>query len=130
MRCASCGKFVPNGELEFQSPDVDIADNVLHVEVEVMIPCGECGGDLASGQLEAEVEIKHECSASESDDGGFVVLDAGEPDANDRFEGKGRGQRHYYGFDLVTKIQCLACQEELDISSYGETMASSFEPCN
>lgn len=54
--CSGCdGKFGSNGdpEVEVQSSDVDDEGNVT-VEVEIQIPCGNCGSEFKAGNLTLE----------------------------------------------------------------------------
>lgn len=57
MRCDGCdGKFGSNGEPEADGSE-DINGTTLSAELELRVPCGNCGGDFKTGTADVEVEI-------------------------------------------------------------------------
>lgn len=60
-RCSGCdGKFGSNGEPEAEVQSEDITDNQISVEVEINVPCGNCGNSpwkQGYVSLEAEVDL-------------------------------------------------------------------------
>ena len=143
MRCPDCGIFVSYGgdyEPEIESEEIDEAE--LRGEVRVVLDCADCGGELKELVMEYEVEIEHDCPAAATDaeneeaDEDQYEIQATSTQFTDRQQttdrhGKPirnpRYQRTYYGAEITTTIQCTRCEEEFDVETEVEDMASSFE---
>ena len=63
MRCTDCGKFVSFGEPEVEVLESGVSDDGDEVtaEVQVALPCAECGQTLREGALEAAEQVDHDC---------------------------------------------------------------------
>lgn len=127
-RCPDCNKFVSYDE---QEPDVniDVVPNADHTSlvisgtVTVTLPCAECGTELKTYEFEVEKEVDVEGLTDESsidfnDDASFTS----------RSEGKGRGTRTFYGYEL--NIDITVDEKSLDtVHLSDDAQASSFEEC-
>lgn len=136
-RCPDCNKFVsydlPHTVEEKQGPEVD-GENVT-ASVRLVLNCGECYTELKEANLDLEAEVKHECSVLDPEDEetgpDYELVDddnlSNEWEATDRTEGKGRGQRTFYGASLTTKVKCVHCEEEVEVELADDVQASNFE---
>lgn len=142
MRCPDCERFVSyGGDYEPEIESEDISDGELTGSVRVVLDCAECSTELKELSMEYEAQIEHKCPDAE---------EAGDPaDGEDKFEihststsfterrqtkdrhGKPitnpRYRRTYYGAEITTTINCTRCEEEFDVETTVEEMASSFE---
>lgn len=124
MRCPDCNRFV---SFEQQDPEIDVEVNGTQVEgsVRLVLSCAECGGELKEANIDFTEDIEHTCK-SEGDDADYVLLDAG-GEVTDRFEGKGRYARHFYGADITVGVRCEDCKKEFSVEFSVEEQASAFE---
>ena len=141
MRCPDCGIFVSyGGDYEPEIESEEISGTELSGEVRVVLDCAECGTELKESSMEYEVEFEHDCALGElgedeNIDDQFEIGSTstafskrrqtkdrhGKPITNPRY------QRTYYGAEITTTIKCTRCEEEFDMDTKVEEMASSFE---
>ena len=110
MRCNICNKFASYNEPEVEeSSPAEVTSEVSDGEVTftitgailVRLTCAECGDALK----ESEVEYEHTTDPVKLPEGHIVVIgsetwsDNG-PNEVTRTEGKGRGMKTFYGFEL------------------------------
>ncbi len=125
MRCPNCNKFVGHeAEGEVMDEGVDAESQTATREVRIVLQCSECGEELAETNLEVEFDLSHECTKK----GEEREIECDEPEVNidDRFEGKGRGIKHFYVADCTMTYKCN-CGHEGEASATEEEQASSFE---
>ena len=126
-RCPDCNKFV---SIEMADPELDglevDSDGNVTGSVRLVQTCGECGSELAEANLEVDssVELKHVADCKK--ESGLSVEDE-EAENDDRYEGKGRGAKHFYIANVRATVKCESCGAEADFMSSVEEQASSFE---
>ena len=139
-RCPDCNKFVsieqedPEWDPEVEADDLAGTRQTGRVtgEVRLALSCADCGTELAEATQEAEIAftLEHEaepgCLGLKAPEGPELELEANAT-ATDRYEGKGRGARHFYGADLEATVKCLACEAEVTVMGQVEEQASAFE---
>jgi Zn ribbon nucleic-acid-binding protein len=140
-RCPDCNKFVGvelgDGEdvdnLEIvcsgiEADSEDIEENVdLSGEVRLVLNCLECGTELkeATVQLEETIQFTHLIKGCQ----GEVEIDQNDIQTTDRFEGKGRGAKHFYGVEVTVSLDCPECKASQSHTLLIEEQASNFEDC-
>jgi hypothetical protein len=92
--------------------------------VRLVQQCAECSTKLADANIELEEEqdfdhIGH-CE-------GEVTFEDESADNTDRFEGKGRGAKHFYGAEVSMTLKCEECGASKEVSFIVEEQASNFE---
>jgi len=132
-RCPDCNRFV---SLEQEEPeaDVDITSREPIVDtqqeltitgsVRLVLVCAECGTEMAEANL--DVEEEHTFCHAKSGCQGTVAAET-EAELADRYEGKGRGMRHFYGVDLTVILECEECNAHEEVSIHEEEQADSFD---
>ena len=126
MRCPDCNKFVG---IEMADPELDLSllEDEVSGSVRLVQTCAECGTELAEAEL--NIEIPFEFKHSEGCDGQLELSDE-EASNSDRFEGKGRGARHFYGVDFTATVSCPKCGVKQMIEGSDEEQSSSFDQLN
>lgn len=133
MRCPDCNKFVSydEPEVEIQSEDID-DDGYVSAEIQVSLPCAECGTVLK----EAYLEFNENYTCPECDNTEELELVNFDASATDRYEDTDRHgkkiknpryMKHYYGADLTIELKCPKCKHEWTESDLVEEQASGFE---
>lgn len=129
-RCNDCNKLcsVEQGEPEIFSDETREEDGSMYVtaEVRLVLTSGCCGSEVAEANLELselEIDLTHEHDKAKGAQEFDVDLSA---EATDRYEGKGRGQRHFYGATVEATAKC-SCGWSNANSGKVEEQASSFE---
>lgn len=136
MRCPDCGKFVAyNDEPDIETPDLEYSDGRVTGSVTRPLPCGECGTDLKSAELDIDLEVTWEKEPKEGCEHDFdISVDNCSPSS--RVETKDRKGRPiksarymttYYGVELSGAITCDACEAEGGFGGTVEAAASSFD---
>lgn len=143
-RCASCNKFVSidsETEPEVESIEVDDEGNVV-MNVHIVNNCGDCGDELTGADLEIEVNCdayaenweehvkeKHEANdEGEMPEGKGPALEVHETGTErvTRTEGKGRGQKTFYGAKVEFEVKC-ACGWTATGAGEDDVQASSMD---
>ncbi len=138
MRCPDCKKFVSvtQEDPEFE-PEVATdatgglsQQGTVSGDIRLVLSCADCGTELAEStqSVEENFALVHEegCKTLEAEDMPELEAEA-TATSNDRFEGKGRGARHYYGADIEVKLSCSECGAEATVETKVEEQASAFE---
>lgn len=133
MRCSDCNKFVRNGELELEVSSWDVDSQVAVVEVRMVIPCGDCGTELAEVYSTDDIDLRGcTCSYEDSD----IELEDPDVEPTEDFrpnvisKGKpvpARYRKHYYGARITVKGNCSSCGKEVAGQGSVEEQSSSFE---
>ena len=131
-RCPSCNLLcsVEQGEPELTSEELNVdsrtQEGSVTADVRVVLNSACCGDEIAEANLqyEKDVELKHDHNTKQFGEPSYELEITAEN--NDRFEGKGRGQRHFYGADIEAKIKC-SCGWETTCEGSVDEQASSFE---
>jgi hypothetical protein len=112
MRCPDCNKFVGmDAETEPEvNIDVDSEGNVTG-DVRIVNVCTECGAELKEANLDIDADVAAEVLAhvtSCHDDGESFNLSVEEVGSSrtQRTEGRGRGQRTFYGYSVEFRVTC------------------------
>ncbi len=142
MRCPDCNKFVGYDQPDPEVNDVTVDGDTVRASVRVVLNCAECSTELKEAEVEAEAEIDSEILEAhpEKDDAGnptnhSLEVEEGSIDPTDRTEGKGRGMRTFYGFELEATLSC-SCggpirpdgeETEETINLSGDVQASSMD---
>ena len=137
-RCPDCNKFVGYDEAEPEVNSLEINGTTITGEVRVTLNCAECGTELRESNFEPEIELEfvglnpEELTKHFDDEGlpreGHEVDVEGDAEFMSRTEGKGRGTKTFYGYNLNYTVTC-SCQEEAIHSGSMDDycQASSFE---
>jgi len=146
MRCAECNKFVSFGEPEVEALDFGATDDGdgVTAEVEISLPCAECGQALRGGTLYAQADVDHTCDLAAvvthqlkttplgrlgTDDVDRAVADR-ELEV-DEVEAEPveveRGKKTFYGADVRWRVTCSACGEAFDVTDQFVDEAAAFE---
>lgn len=102
-------------------------------DVRIHTQCGECFTDLSetNQDVEIEIEVQHQEECSQHEEGTDVVYPEfsleEEVESEDRYEGKGRGVKHFYGARLSVKVTCERCGAEGSGEQLVEEQASSMD---
>jgi len=131
-RCPDCNKFVSlDSETE---PEVDLEvsdDGTVTGTAMIVNNCGDCGTEMAAAELEVSIDPESICAppppdapppvegappavgesleehlAKLHDPEASLEVEDTSRERTDRYEGKGRGQRHYYGARLEVEVTC------------------------
>lgn len=131
MRCTDCTKFV-GSELVVEAEDADVSEEqeelVVSGEVRLVLQCSECSGELAESQQEYRETVGFGHKVEGCD--GEVEIESTEATEMDRFDGKGRGAKHYYGADIVVVLGCNKCGQMVECYFKVEEQASCFNILN
>lgn len=140
MRCPDCNKFVAQ---ETGDPEINVDLDVdtdppgppvatFDASAHLAVVCADCGTDLKETDFEFPGESFSESAVAEHvGDGHELEAEVENEQATERFEGSGRGQRHFYGveFDVVLRCKCrdrdvpvdtVHCTEEIQASQMDE----------
>jgi hypothetical protein len=105
-RCSGCdGKFGASGEPEVEVDSFDVSDTSLTADIQLNIPCANCGSELKQGSLSFETELdaeEHdgECEISDPDTGQPVTLESDE----DRFRELADSDRFFEISDVDAQV--------------------------
>jgi hypothetical protein len=148
MRCPECKKFVSYGEPNTDNLEVSLENGSLTLAGELVLPCAECGTDLASASLEAEENILDLFNLKPDEELGETAEDEiadsslrgadrtagtdrhGRPIKNPRYA------KRYYGVEATVTISrtirdrdrnAIGEPETAEITLGAEEQASSFE---
>jgi phage FluMu protein Com len=134
MRCPNCNKFVPYDEPEAEVQNSDLLGSTATVTTRIVLKCADCSEELKEAEIDAEVEIEHNCNTEDEKEFEWVdePSDAeGFPRTQDKDRhGKPIKNRRYmktfYGFTATGKVKCCHCAEEIELEFKGEEQASGF----
>jgi hypothetical protein len=126
-------------ECEPEVECLEIVSGEVSANVRLVLTCANCSAELAEASTEASKEFDHSHHDEnpdnpdddewlwEEDDSLELVDDCPYCEVTDRFEGKGRYAKHFYGADVPVCIKCKTCKEEIKLTVNVEEQASSFE---
>lgn len=125
-RCPDCNKFVG---IEMADPELELEvanEGTVTGTVRLVQTCSECGTELAEANLDVEVDVEVAHKEGCKQESGLSIEDES-ADNDDRYEGKGRGARHFYVANITGKVKCDECAAEVEFETSVEEQASSFE---
>ena len=130
-KCNSCGKLcgLEPEEPEAQDPTIERDGHgkvKISGEVEMILNSACCGDQVKSANESYEVEasVDHEFDTDDCD----PEVEVDDTDAEDRYEGKGRSMRHFYGAVVRGHIDCACGKEGIGtFEAKVECQASAFE---
>ena len=130
-RCNSCSKLcgLEQEEPEAQDPSVERAGHgkvKVSGDVEMMLNSACCGDIVktANESYEVDADVDHEFDTDECD----PLVEVDETESEERFEGKGRGMRHFYGAVVRGHIDCECGAENIGtFEAKVECQSSAFE---
>jgi len=149
MRCNSCNKFVGYDEPEVEEDQgaaevtAEVSEDKTTVTfavagcVNVSLNCAECGERLK----ESSIEFEHTTDPVKLPEGFTYVEDSAcwtdnGADGMSRTEGKGRGTKTFYGFELegtidyqITQLDLPKDAEPLNVSITDDVQASHMDEC-
>ena len=152
MRCDSCQKMVSYGEVEptIEDTTVNCEENSgsVDVNVRVVLPCGDCGTELAETTLDITIDFEHECKPDDTgaiippEGDQFTIEDELEVEATEDFRPKTtknkkgvekpvptRYQKHYYGARVFGSVHCNRCGEDIPVEGSDDCQSSGFDLC-
>lgn len=127
-RCTECNKWkgpdVDSME-GLDNPDIEVnnEEGKVVVDLELELPCEECGSTLLtlSGQAEGDFpdHAKGRCeptsdSADDAEEHQFEVVDS-EFTSTEEYIGKGPRKRRMIGAEGNIKLQCSRCETEVEV---------------
>jgi predicted nucleic-acid-binding Zn-ribbon protein len=65
MRCPDCGTFVSYGDPEVEVSGEEVNDAQLQAEVQITLPCMNCGTELKQTTITLDEKVEHTCSVEE-----------------------------------------------------------------
>lgn len=124
MRCSDCNKFV---SIEMSEPELELelSEKEITGTVRLVQTCADCGTELAEANL--DISESFEFEHSNKDCNGELTLEGEGAENNDRYEGKGRYTKYFYGADVTTTIKCEKCDATLLVEFAVEEQASYFD---
>jgi len=146
-RCSSCGKLcalnTEDPEVDFDSISADARGILVKANVTLTRVSECCGDEVKQATFEPEEPItwdkldgieKHynlETGEPLSDDH-ELDIDEGDIQATERSEGKGRGLKSFYGFEVgfVVRCSCNSSEALYEGSFEDDMQASHFEEIN
>src|SRR3990167_3992893 len=113
-RCPDCNKFVSvemgDPEANLEVSDQEDGSALITGNVHIFTQCGECSTNLSESNLDVEFKIEIQHEEDMTDEGGCeganFDIESEEVVATDRFEGKGRGAKHFYGAEINVTVKC------------------------
>lgn len=127
-RCNGCNKLcgIEHADPEVYSEEMIIEEDVAEISADVRLCLNSacCSEEVAEATLsfQEHVELAHEHTKGKGKDFTLSI----EGTAVDRYEGKGRGQVHFYGAEVTAIVTC-ACGWKGSVTQTVEEQASSFE---
>lgn len=119
MRCPDCNKFVPYDdphEVETEN-ELELDNHEITGSLRLVLKCAECGTELK----DASVDISQSVEIDDKHKDHELTLDADEPEAATKTEGKGRGTKTFYGATVQCRVTCSCgevIEDGLEISVY------------
>lgn len=141
-RCPDCAKFVSvELQVEVDNCELEADDSGSHTvraQTRLVLTCADCGNEVAEANAEAEEEFEHNheedlqeapgsCAEWDADEALELTDDCPEGEPEERWEGKGRYAKHFYGAAIPVEIKCKTCGAEFGGTIHVEEQASSFE---
>ncbi len=126
-RCPDCNKFVSveMSDPELDDLEVDPEGNITGT-VRLIQTCADCGAELAEANIEVSESVEFTHAEGCKEESGLEIENA-EATSEDRFEGKGRGARHFYQAVIQGEVVCPDCEARADFEFTVEEQASAFE---
>jgi hypothetical protein len=149
-RCPDCNKFVSLDSSQDPEVTIDVDETgEVTCAFQIANACEQCGTEMFTAQFDTSVsadgitrsedsktlaEFLGECKAKVAegeteDDEIDLEVDESDLERTDRYEGKGRGQRHYYGAKVgfTVKATFRGVTHEFEGSVEDEIQASSMD---
>ena len=124
-RCPDCCKFVSieMGEPEIQNLEIDDFGD-FDGEVRLVKLCADCGTELAETYVEIDDSgIEHSHDEAE----GYLSVVDDEVVQTERYEGKGRYAKTFYGAMIRAYVECSLCDFREWKTLEVEEQASNFD---
>lgn len=125
-RCPDCNKFVG---IEMAEPELELEvdnDGLVTGTVRMVQTCADCGSELAEASMDVEVQVELTHAEGCKKESGLEVEDES-AENDDRYEGKGRGRKHFYVASVTGNVKCGDCEAVAHLETSVEEQASSFE---
>ncbi len=125
-RCPDCNKFVG---VEMADPELELevdSDGLVTGTVRLVRTCADCNSELAEANVDIEVQAELVHAEGCKQEAGLEIEDE-EAESDDRYEGKGRGQKHFYVANITGKVKCEDCAAVAEFETSVEVQASAFE---
>ncbi len=121
MKCPGCNKFAAQeqGDPEIEEATIDDKGHVeVSVRIVVLSEC--CNEELKEATLAMEGDLPKEAVEAHTGEACELEVEA-EAASADKYEGKGRGARHFYGADVTVAASCACGKNDfapLELSDY------------
>ena len=124
--CSQCTKF---RSIEEQEPEVDLDININRITgtVRIVNSCAECSNELTEANFDIDEEVL-DIGEEHSGEGHDLNLDADSGERTQRYEGKGRWMKTFYGFEVPYQVTC-ECGFSCDGSTSDDIQASLMDQC-
>lgn len=106
-------------------PQGKVEEFTLIDEIHLLLLCAECDTELSEATIDVEEEL--EFTHSSTDCTGDIELDDPVVESSDRYEGKGRYAKHFYGADIEYSVSCPKCGVIQTHNVHVEEQASYFD---
>lgn len=127
VRCDSCGKFASLENAEPESQSLEIDEGTITYQVRCIRICTDCGDELK----EAYIDGSHDIDIKEHDGEGHDLEVTEESiESTERYEGKGRFTKSFYGFEMSIEVVCSCGQFTETVKLTDDEQASNFENMN
>lgn len=135
-RCNDCNKFVGVNQAESQLTDLEVdQDGCVTGSCTLALECSDCGSELKTSDVEvneqvegAEEHMSAHDKKNPSHSYELSITDSEVGDA-DKFEGKGRGMKHFYGIEGQFTVECSCKKFKADGKFSEFVQASHFDDC-
>lgn len=131
-RCSSCNLFCSLDEPEFDAQEPEFDGEEVSVEIAATFASQCCSDTAATADYTAtgspEFEHAETCVSGKAGEAEYTV-EAADPQATDRFQGKDRHgkpikraryRRHFYGVEVDVTISCDECGAEATVTASDE----------
>jgi hypothetical protein len=121
-----CGVEQQEPEVIDENLEVAKDEGYITAEIRLILASSCCGDEIAEANLtiEEHVDLEHEHDTKKFGTLNFELELTAEN--VDRFEGKGRYAKHFYGADITATVTCT-CGWKTSIDTAVEEQASSFD---
>lgn len=129
MKCPGCSKFAPQeAQVEVDHAEIS-SDGHIQVDVRIVLVSECCQAEMKEATLTVEADLSPDAVAAHAAPGCLLDVEA-EAEPSERFEGKGRGIRHFYGADVTVAASCGCGKNDFTpIELHDDIQSSHMDDC-
>lgn len=140
MRCPDCSRFVVFEEQDPEVTNIDFIEGSINGEVRLALNCAECGTELKETLFNFDADVLNELETHNEECHTELVtikdkvknidldnfeIDDPEPTFFSRTEGKGRGLKTFYGYQMTVEVRCTECDSVVATQEFQDDIQSS-----